>query len=276
MGKAEIAGITRKLRRQLAIAEPFVIFLAPPRTEMDLVDRHRRAERVDIGGRGTRMRQLGLVEYDRRGARAHFRGERHRIGLQRQMLALRADDIELIVVARPGAGHKQLPIADAAHAHRMSPRIPEIEIADHADPTRVGSQHHEGHSIDAVERHRMRAKLVVKLLMGTFAQQIKVEVASTRAESDRGRRDRPRCRRSGRASGSAWSRSAARRRTARRRECAKASPFRRARRSPRRSKPRAGMRARRSCGPRYEARDSERDRSGGLRRSHRPPQKVWS
>ena len=92
------------------------------------------------------------------------------------MLALRADDIEFIMIARGGMGHEQLPIADAAHPHRMPPRIPEIEIADDADPPRIGGEHHERHAVDAVERHRMRAKLVVNPLMGAFAQQIQIEV----------------------------------------------------------------------------------------------------
>ena len=68
------------------------------------------------------MRQPGLVEHDGGGARAHFRGKGKRIGLQRQMLALRADDIEFIMIARGGMGHEQLPIADAAHAHRVPSR----------------------------------------------------------------------------------------------------------------------------------------------------------
>src|SRR3954464_10376430 len=64
MGEAEIADVSRQLLRKLAIAEPLVAVLAPPRAEMDLVDRHRRTERIDIGRRGPRMRQLGLVEHD--------------------------------------------------------------------------------------------------------------------------------------------------------------------------------------------------------------------
>ena len=99
------------------------------------------------------------------------------------MLALRADDIELVVIAGRGVGHEQLPIADAAHPHRMPPRIPEIEIADHADPPRIGREHHEGHAIDAIERHRMRAELVVDPLMGAFAEQIEIEVGQDRRKA---------------------------------------------------------------------------------------------
>ena len=176
MGKAEVADVAGELLRQIAIGQPFIVVLAPPRAEMDLVDRHRRAQRIDVGRRRSWLRQLGLVENDRGRAWAYLRGKRQRVGFQRQMLAVRSDDIEFIAIARLGVGDEQLPIADAAHPHRMPPGIPEIEIADHADPLRVGRQHHEGDAIDAIERHRMRAKLVVNPLMGAFAEQIKVEV----------------------------------------------------------------------------------------------------
>jgi len=141
--KAEIADVTRKLLGQIAIGQPFVVALAPPRAEMNLVDRHRRSRCVDARGGRARARQPGLVEYDGRGAWAHFRGKRHRIGLQRQVLTLRADDIEFIMIARRGVGHEQLPITNAADPHRVSPRVPEIEIADDTDPPRIGGEHHE-------------------------------------------------------------------------------------------------------------------------------------
>ena len=65
----------------------------------------------------------------------------------------------------------------------MAPRIPEIEIADHADPPCVGREHHEGDAVDAVERHRMRAELVVEPLMGAFAEQIKIEIGQHRRKA---------------------------------------------------------------------------------------------
>ncbi|GCC48611.1 hypothetical protein chiPu_0032950, partial [Chiloscyllium punctatum] len=57
--------------------------------------------------------------------------------LQRQMLAVAPDDLELVVVADPCPRDEQLPIAGAAHPHRMPPSIPEIEVADHADSPRI-------------------------------------------------------------------------------------------------------------------------------------------
>ena len=243
---------------------------------MHFVDRHRGAQRVDVGrGRGW-PRQLGLVEHDGRGARAHFRGEGQRIRLQRQMLALRADDIEFVPVARRGVGNEQLPIALAAYAHRMPPCIPEIEIADDADPLRVGRQHDEGHPLDAIQHQRMRAELVVKPLMGAFAQEIQVEIRQHRrkavgiVEIDDGLAE------AGAQAGTIWSRSEADLRTARHCGCASAPRLRHARRPRRPSRRPAGMRAPRSCRPRYGGRDTERDRNDGLPRSHRPRRKAWS
>ena len=265
MGEAEVADIARQLLGQFAIGQPLVVVLAPPRAEMDLVDRHRRAQRVDAGRRRARMRQLGLVEHDRGGARAHLGGERHRIGLQRQMLALRADDIEFVVIAGRGVRDEQLPIAVAAHAHRMPPRIPEIEIADHADAPRIRRQHHEGDAVDAVQRHRMRAELVVEPLMGAFAEQIEIEVGQNRrkavgiVELDHVVAE---------AGAQLVALRAVRQRAGEQAgivDARRASRSRRARRSPRHWRPRAGTRARRSCRPRCAGRDSGTDRSGGPR-----------
>ncbi len=183
VGKAEVARVARELVGELAIGQPFIIALSPPRAQVDLVDRHRRGEGVDIAGRRARMRYLCLVEDDGCRARAHFGGKGQRIGFQGQMLALRADDVEFIVIADGGVGHEQFPIADAAHAHRMPPWIPEVEIADHADPPRVRSEHHEGDAGNAVQRHRMHAELVVNPLMSAFTQQVKVKIAQDRRKA---------------------------------------------------------------------------------------------
>src|SRR5712664_2535304 len=58
MGEAEIAGITRKLLGQIAIAQPLIVALAPPRAEMDFVDRHRPPYALVTAGAGRRCRRL--------------------------------------------------------------------------------------------------------------------------------------------------------------------------------------------------------------------------
>src|SRR5258708_19710000 len=95
VGKAEIPGVARKLLGEFAIGQPFVFGLAPPRTEMDLVDRHRCAERVDVGGRRTWPWQPCLVEHDGSRARPHLGGKGPWICLHRTILPLRTHYIQL-------------------------------------------------------------------------------------------------------------------------------------------------------------------------------------
>src|SRR5262249_2900703 len=102
---------------------------------------------------------------------------------QRQMLSLRADDVELVVIARLAARYEQLPISRAAHAHRVPPRVPKIEVADHADAPRIGREHDKGHAVYAVEHQRMRAELVIQTLMSALGEKMKVEIAQDRRKS---------------------------------------------------------------------------------------------
>ena len=46
-----------------------------------------------------------------------------------------------------------------------------------------GREHHEGHAGNAVQRHRMRAELVVDALMGAFAEQIEIEIGQDRRKA---------------------------------------------------------------------------------------------
>src|SRR5207244_11751375 len=77
MGNAEIAGVGRKLLGKLTIVQPLIVALAPPRAEMNLIDRHWRAQRVDVRGRWPRMRNSGLVEHDRSRLGTDFLGKGH-------------------------------------------------------------------------------------------------------------------------------------------------------------------------------------------------------
>jgi hypothetical protein len=83
MGEAEILHIGRKLFGQFAIGQPFIVVLAPPGAEMDLVDRDWRAQGVQARRRGARTRQLGFVENDRRCLGPDLGSEGERIGLHR-------------------------------------------------------------------------------------------------------------------------------------------------------------------------------------------------
>jgi hypothetical protein len=58
----------------------------------------------------------------------------------------------------------------------VTPPVPKVEVADDADPLSVWGPDHEGDAADALHIHRVRAQLVVKREMITFAEQIKIEV----------------------------------------------------------------------------------------------------
>src|SRR3569832_1388244 len=99
------------------------------------------------------------------------------------MLALTAEDAELVAVALRGVRDEQFPVAEATHAHRMAFRIPEIEVADDADLLRGGCEHDERHTGNALYHNRMGAEFFIKLLMSSLAEQIKVIVGQDRWEA---------------------------------------------------------------------------------------------
>ena len=134
-------------------------------------------------GAGRGSRTAACVDHDRGGVRPQFRGERHRIGLQRQQVAVAADDLELVVVAGARPGHEDFPEAVAAHPHGVAAAVPEIEVADHADALRSRREDREGDALDAVEHHRMGAELVVEAQMRAFAEQVQIEIGQDRRKA---------------------------------------------------------------------------------------------
>ena len=150
---------------------------------MHLVDRHRRGGGIGVVFEARRPRQVRGIDDDRRGRGPRLGRERDRVGLERQQLPVRADDLVLVFVAGARARDENLPVAVAAHPHGVAPAVPEIEIADHADAPRVRREHHEGDAVDAVVLHRMRAELVVQLQMVAFAEQMQVEVGQDRRKA---------------------------------------------------------------------------------------------
>ncbi len=184
VGEAHLAGIAGQLLGELAKCQPAIAFLgAPaPRAEMDFIDRYRSVEPVGIGGRRLGTRQRFQIDHDRCGqwAQLHRKGDRIRFEQQR---AVRADDLVLVFVVDPCRGHEDLPKPVAAHAHRVPPPIPEIEVADDAHAAGIGRKDREGDAFDALEHHRMRAELVVQAFMGALAQEVEVEIGEDRREA---------------------------------------------------------------------------------------------
>src|SRR5882724_5477454 len=65
VGEAEIFCIGGKLLGEVAIGQPLIAVLAPPRAEMDLEDRDRRAQRIHACWRGLRLRNPAFIDDDR-------------------------------------------------------------------------------------------------------------------------------------------------------------------------------------------------------------------
>ena len=170
---------------------------------MDFVDRHRRVERVDAVARWPRPRQLRAVDHDRGGERAASRLPKPTGSDFSSSCAGASDDLVFVFVAGAGAGHEDFPVAVAAHAHGMAAAVPAIEVADDADAPRVRRPDHEGDAVHAVHLHRMRAELVVERAGGCLRRADRDRTRRAPAESGKGPPARPRCRRSGRAAGSA-------------------------------------------------------------------------
>src|ERR1700738_2467122 len=85
---------------------------------------------------------------------------RLRVRLERQELAVGAQD--LVLVEMPGAQAREEQFPEAADiSHRHSPAIPSVEVSDDADPVRVRRPHRKGDTLDPLLYERMRSKLAV-------------------------------------------------------------------------------------------------------------------
>jgi hypothetical protein len=189
--EAHLDDVVRELVGQLAIVEEAIALLGhtPPRTEMHLVDRQRLAKRLASSPLG----EPGLVtppevveiRHDRRRARRlRFEGERIGVRFQCERLRVAAADLELVTLVLPQTRHEDLPDAVGwMKPHRMTPAVPVIEISDHAHAPRARRPHREGHAGHAVEGGRVRAELVVGVVVCALGQQMPIEIAQQRRET---------------------------------------------------------------------------------------------
>ena len=155
---------------------------------MDLVDRHRLAQR--LGARAARAIQLVVAPLVARRVTTDAVLRRH-LGLRTRtgrpcsaQLAVRRADLELVARALADAGDEQLPDARRAErAHRVQAAVPGVEVADHRRPrARVGAQTANADAGDAVDLAHVRAELLVELLVAALAGQVQVELAERRQE----------------------------------------------------------------------------------------------
>ena len=189
MGEAHLGDVGHQPLGELVVGEIAVALLghAHPGAEMALVDRDRR-----VAGARRRARPASSdPTTPARQARARPRrcaaalgGERERIRLQRQQLAVGALDLVLVGRAPVDPRDEQLPDA-ALHAlaHGVAPAVPAIEVADHGHPTGVRRPDQKRDAGDALELHGMGAQLLVQPQVVALGDQVGVHLAEERREA---------------------------------------------------------------------------------------------
>ena len=189
VGEAHLAQVVGELLGHLAVGRQGAPLRAPPRAQVHLVHRHRPVQGVpalalvhplrvaprvgvEVGDRGSGARLVGLE------------GERHRVGLEREQPAVPSDDLVLVARAESHPGDEQLPEPVArVQAHRLTSPVPAVPVADHADPPRVGSPHHEAHALHALVTDWVRAEPLEEAVVGALAEQVQVVGAEGRREA---------------------------------------------------------------------------------------------
>src|SRR5690606_24714360 len=164
--------------RQRAIVEQRAFPAAPPRSRMQLVNRHWRIQRVMPGtlphpGRilpvviqlpddGSRLRR-------RLGAKSEGIRLVHRIG------GMPGNEAELIALAGPGGRHPTFPDSGAGMklGEWMGGGIPVIEVTDHRHRSRVGGPDREMHPV----LPQLRPQFSVQPAMASLGKQMEIEIA---------------------------------------------------------------------------------------------------
>jgi hypothetical protein len=186
MREAHLDRIGNQRIGQLVVGEPAIAFAPPPRPQVHLVDRHRRAARI-VQRPGRHPLAVGPGESrgvaDHRGRRRpQFRREAQRVGLERQQFALRTQHLELVQGAGSHTRDEDLPHAGAdALAHGVAATVPGVEIADDGDARGVWRPDGEMHPGNALVNDRVRTEAVVEIDLRSFAQQPVVDGAQHRA-----------------------------------------------------------------------------------------------
>ncbi len=164
---------------------------------MDFIDRHRRG--IGISGAAARHpvgimpgeggRALVRSGHHRGGGRGCLGGQRERVGLVRQLGAVRVAQVVLVAAAGLRAqrgGDEQLPdAAGVAQPHRVPRRVPAVEVSDHRDPLRVRRPHGKAHAVDAVHALPLRAQAGAQLEVAALGDQVQVQFAQQQAKGVR-------------------------------------------------------------------------------------------
>src|SRR5262249_60480367 len=115
MREPHVARVSWQFLRQLAVAQPTaaMVRMPPPGAEMDFIDRYRRPQCVDAGGRGARLLDRVAIDPDRRRLRSPRGGGGPGVGLQMPQGTLGAAQLIFFFFAGPGIRAKKFPKAPA-------------------------------------------------------------------------------------------------------------------------------------------------------------------
>ncbi len=180
VGEAHALRVFGERQRDLAIAGERPRG-APPRAQVDFVDRKRRAHGVTRAACGHPFAVLPLVveaPCPRGARRRDLRGERERIGAILARAVARRDG-ELVGLAVAQSGDVRLPDARMipAREQHVRARIPGVPLADHRDRARVGRPHRDMRAVLLLAGEEVTAEPLVERGVGALAEEIDVVLA---------------------------------------------------------------------------------------------------
>ena len=171
--------------RDVAVAHEVSVGLPHPAAEVDFVDVHGRGDLIFEARAVHPGFVLPLVVADvpdaRGGAGAHLGPFPVRVSLIDQCPGLR-QDLEFITVAVREAGDEDLPNAVVQAAHAVAAAVPAVKVADHAHADGVRGPDAEQHAGHAVHGHRVRAELLIDLIVEPLPEQVDVHVGDAGRE----------------------------------------------------------------------------------------------
>ena len=173
---------------ELGVAQEAIVLPAHPRACVQLVDCDRRID-------GVEPLTLGLPGADRGGALRQAvhdggRGRRmlllegERVGLQRQQLLVRSEQLIFVDLSASEPRNEDLPKAGLhALAHDVAPAVPGVERSDHADPRGIRRPHREADAVHALVRDGMCAHFLIEPQVVALGEEVKVDLAENGAEA---------------------------------------------------------------------------------------------
>ena len=182
--EAHLVGVVGELGGDLAVGEGAVALAghAHPGAEMDLVDRHRRRQRLAGGAVGHPVGvaplEAGEVLDLRGGPGGQLRGERVGVGPVESRPAVGGEDRILVQRPRPDRRDESRPDPGRAPPREgIDGGVPAVELADDRDFPRVRRPDGEMRAGRAVEVEDVGPQLLVEAFVGPLANELQVEVA---------------------------------------------------------------------------------------------------